>query len=90
VNRLQTPYVCGRGVALLVVLWTLALLALIGTQLVGAGRGELLLARNLIDAASVQAATDGGVVAPPFNLVSMGAAGVRRGQLNPHTPAQGR
>jgi general secretion pathway protein K len=68
-NRLQTPHVCERGFALLVVLWTLALLALIGTQLVGAGRGELLLARNLIDAASVQAATDGGVQEAIFRLL---------------------
>jgi general secretion pathway protein K len=68
-NRLQTPYARDRGFALLAVLWTLALLALLGTQLVGAGRGELLLARNLVDAANVQAAADGAVQEAIFRLL---------------------
>ncbi len=58
-----------RGFALLLVLWTLALLALLGTQLVRAGRREALLARNLVDAASLQAATDSGVQEAIFRLL---------------------
>jgi general secretion pathway protein K len=68
-RKLQIQCARERGFALLVVLWTLALLALLGTQLVGTGRGELLLARNLIDAANVQAAADGAVQEAIFRLL---------------------
>jgi general secretion pathway protein K len=68
-NRLETPPGSEHGFALLVVLWTLALLALLGAQLVRSSRSEALLARNLIDAASVQAATDGGVQEAIFRLL---------------------
>ena len=68
-NRLHTSRARETGFALLVVLWTLTLLALIGTQLVRASRTEALLARNLIDAASLQAATDGGVQVAIFHLL---------------------
>jgi general secretion pathway protein K len=57
------------GFALLVVLWTLSLLALLGTQLVAAGRGEAQLARNLVDAAALEAATDGAVQQAIFGLL---------------------
>ncbi len=49
------------GFVLLIVLWTLALLALVGTQLVAAGRSDAQLARNLHDAAVLEAATRGAV-----------------------------
>jgi general secretion pathway protein K len=58
-----------RGFALLIVLWTLALLALLGTQLVAAGRGEAQLARNLVDAAQTEAATDGAVQQAIFAML---------------------
>jgi general secretion pathway protein K len=50
-----------QGFALLIVLWTVALLALLGTQLVTAGRGDTQLARNLVDSATLEAATNGAV-----------------------------
>ena len=40
-----------RGFALLIVLWTLGLLALLGTQLLATARQDTQLARNLVDAA---------------------------------------
>jgi general secretion pathway protein K len=58
-----------HGFALLVVLWTLVLLAMLGTQLVGTSRQETLLARNLVDSASVKAATDGAIQVAIFNLL---------------------
>jgi general secretion pathway protein K len=68
-NRSQTSRARERGFALLVVLWTLALLALLGTQFVRASRTEVLLARNLTEAASLQAATDGAVRVAIFRLL---------------------
>ena len=68
-NRLQTVRARELGFALLVVLWTLALLALLGTQFVRASRTEVLLAHNLIEAAGLQAATDGAVQVAIFRLL---------------------
>jgi general secretion pathway protein K len=68
-NRLHTSRAREHGFALLVVLWTLPLLALLGAQLVSASRREAMLARNLIDAASLRAATDGGVQEAIFHLL---------------------
>jgi uncharacterized membrane protein len=56
-NRLQTSRSRERGFALLLVLWTVALLALLGTQFLRASRIEVVLAHNLSEAASLQAAT---------------------------------
>jgi general secretion pathway protein K len=50
-----------RGFALLVVLWTLPLLALLGTQLVATSRQDTLIARNSLDTAVLEAAADGAV-----------------------------
>jgi general secretion pathway protein K len=50
-----------RGVALLIVLWTLALLALLGTQVLTTSRQDTALARNQLDAATLQSAADGAV-----------------------------
>jgi general secretion pathway protein K len=50
-----------RGFALLIVLWTLALLALLGTQSLTAARQDTQIARNLLDAAALQAAANGAV-----------------------------
>jgi general secretion pathway protein K len=58
-----------RGFALLIVLWTLALLALLGSQLIAAGRGEAQLARNLMDEAVLEAATDGAVQQAIFAML---------------------
>ena len=50
-----------RGVALLIVLWALALLALLGTQLLTTSRQDTALARNQLDVATLQWAADGAV-----------------------------
>jgi general secretion pathway protein K len=50
-----------RGFALLIVLWTLGLLALLGTQLLASARQDMQLARNLVDAAELEAAANGAV-----------------------------
>jgi general secretion pathway protein K len=50
-----------RGFALLIVLWTLGLLALLGTQLLATARQDTQLARNRVDAAELEAAANGAV-----------------------------
>jgi general secretion pathway protein K len=50
-----------RGFALLIVLWTLGLLALLGMQLLATARQDTQLARNLVDAAELEAAANGAV-----------------------------
>ena len=50
-----------RGFALLIVMWSLGLLALLGTQLTGTGRSEVRVATNLRGNAMAQAAADGAV-----------------------------
>ena len=58
-----------RGFALLIVLWTLVLVTLVGTQLTASGRGEAQRARNLVDAATAEAAADGAVFEAVSRLV---------------------
>ncbi len=50
-----------RGFALLIVLWTLGLLALIATQITASGRTATKLAANLRSNAAVEAAADGAI-----------------------------
>ncbi len=59
-----------RGFALLVVLWSLPLLTLIGTQLSAAGRFETRLAANLRSAARAESVADGAVRDAIFRLSS--------------------
>jgi len=58
-----------RGFALLIVLWSVVLLALLVTQLVAAGRTELQLAANLRGAAVAEAAADGALHEAIFHLL---------------------
>jgi general secretion pathway protein K len=58
-----------RGFALLIVLWTLPLLALLGTQLLATSRQDTQLARNLLDAAVLEAAANGAVQQAVFNVL---------------------
>jgi general secretion pathway protein K len=58
-----------RGFALLVVLWTLALLALLGTHLLAAGRQDTQLARNLLDGAVLEAAANGAAQQAVFGVL---------------------
>ncbi len=59
-----------RGFALLIVLWSLVLLALLVTQLTVAGRIETLLAGNLRRAAEMEATADGLIYAAIFRLMN--------------------
>jgi general secretion pathway protein K len=59
-----------RGFALLIVLWTVALLALLTSGLTASGRGEAKLAENLRDAALAEAAADGAAQEAIFRLTS--------------------
>jgi general secretion pathway protein K len=57
------------GFALIIVLWTLVLLAFIGTQLVASGRVEIRIASNLTSNAVTAAAADGAAYQAIFNLL---------------------
>jgi general secretion pathway protein K len=57
-----------RGFALLIVLGTVGFLALLGTQIVAAGRSETQLADNLKQEAVLQAAADGAVADVTFQI----------------------
>jgi general secretion pathway protein K len=61
------------GFALLIVLWSLVLLALILTQLLSAGRSEVQLASNLRDSAEMEAVADGAIQDAAFHLLAGGA-----------------
>lgn len=75
-----------RGFALLIVLWTLGLLALIGTQITASGRVEARLAANLRSNAVVEAAADGAVQEAMLRLLQ----GVWRPGAGGHTIHIGR
>jgi general secretion pathway protein K len=57
-----------RGFALLIVLWTLVLIAFIVGNLTARGRTEIRIASNLVSNAATQAAADGGVYEAIYNL----------------------
>ena len=63
--------VCGRsgGFALIIVLWTLVLIAFIVAHLVGSGRIEIRIAGNLVANAVTEAAADGAAFQTIFSLV---------------------
>ena len=63
-----------RGFALLIVLWSLVLLALLTTELTATGRSEVQMAGNVRSAAMLEAATDGLVYEVIFRLI--GGAGL--------------
>lgn len=58
-----------RGFALLLVLWTMALLATIGARITASARAEAQVAANVRDAAVTQAAADGAVQDAAFHLL---------------------
>ena len=61
-----------RGFALLIVLWWTVLLALLGTQLAGAGRLEVMRSGNVRDAAVADAAAEGALQTAAFHLLENG------------------
>lgn len=66
-----------RGFALLIVLWTMALLAFIITELTVRGRSEVEIAQNLVGNAVAQAAADGAVSEAIFKLSNPSSGGWR-------------
>ena len=69
-----------RGFALLIVLWTLAILSLLVSQLAGSGRQAVRLAGSMREQAALQALADGAVQEAAFHVAAAGAA---------HWPANG-
>nr|WP_294511304.1 type II secretion system protein GspK [uncultured Rhodopila sp.] len=67
------------GFALLIVLWTVGFLALLGTQLVAAGRSDTRLADNLKQEAVLRAAADGAVAHVMFAMQAAHDPGSRFG-----------
>jgi general secretion pathway protein K len=57
-----------RGFALLIVLWTMGFLALLGTQIVAAGRSDTQLADNLRRQAVLEAAANGAIANVTFRM----------------------
>lgn len=64
-----------RGFALLIVLWTIGFLALLGTQIVAAGRSDTQLADNLKQEAVLEAAADGAIANVLFRMQAAGERG---------------
>jgi len=73
-----------RGFALLIVLWTLVLLALIVTELGTSGRLESKIARNLMANAEAEAAADGAVHQAIFHLADGSDQGWQPGGMLRH------
>lgn len=74
-TRLTVPPLRRRseqGFALLIVLWVLALIALVATRVLANGRVEARLAANLRGAAAAEAAADGAVFETAFRLLQAG------------------
>jgi general secretion pathway protein K len=59
---------CERGFALLIVLWTLVLIAFIVAHIAVSGHSEIRIAENLADNAVTAAAADGAISEAIFNL----------------------
>ena len=58
-----------RGFVLLVVLWTVSLLALLGTQILSTSRLHTQIARQVLDGAVLEAAADGAVQEAIFDVL---------------------
>ena len=58
-----------RGFALLLVLWTMVLLALLGSRIAASGRAQAQIAANVRDEAVTEAAADGAVQEAAFHLL---------------------
>ena len=71
-NRRTADLSRDRGFALLIVLWTVALLALLATWITAAGRTEAQLAGNLRDAATADLVADGTAHEAVFYLPATG------------------
>jgi general secretion pathway protein K len=63
------PYRRDDGFALIIVLWTLVLIAFIVAHVTANGRTEVRIAGNMVAEATAEAADDGAIVAAIFNLL---------------------
>lgn len=77
--RAATGRRSARGFVLVVVLWTIALVAAIGVAMGSRARTEARIARNLIDAATAEAAVDGAVAEAAFRMQIEGPGRWRAG-----------
>lgn len=73
-----------RGIALIVVLWTLLLLAVIAGSLAAQSRREGFLARNAVTLAKIEASADGGVVRGIAALIDQRVDFRWKADSNPH------
>jgi general secretion pathway protein K len=67
--RSLVPYRRDDGFALIIVLWTLVLIAFIVAHVTANGRTEVRIAGNMVAEANAEAADDGAIVAAIFNLL---------------------
>src|SRR6266446_6017213 len=67
--RSSAPYHRDDGFALIIVLWTLVLIAFIVAHVTANGRTEVRIAGNMVAEATAEAADDGAIVAAIFNLL---------------------
>ena len=72
-----------RGVALVVVIWTLALLSVIALSFTHGTRNQAVLARNVIENAQARALADAGVYRAAAALLSRRAADRWRADQTP-------
>ena len=63
------PYRRDEGFALIIVLWTLVLIAFIVAHVTANGRTEIRIAGNMVSEATAEAADDGAIVVAIFNLL---------------------
>ena len=70
-----------RGIALLIVLWGLVLLAVIAVSFASGTRTETMLARNLVDNAKARALADAGVHRAIFELLAPQTKGLLSPQI---------
>jgi general secretion pathway protein K len=68
-RRSSAPYRGDDGFALIIVLWTLVLIAFIVAHVTANGRTEVRIAGNMVAEATAEAADDGAIVAAIFNLL---------------------
>jgi general secretion pathway protein K len=65
---LTNPRRDNSGFALIIVLWTLVLIAFVVSHLTASGRTEIRIATNIAAGAGAQAAADGAIYEAIFNL----------------------
>jgi general secretion pathway protein K len=68
-SRLSATYRSSDGFALIIVLWTLVLIAFIVAHVTANGRTEVRIAGNMVADAVAEAADDGAIFAAIFNLL---------------------